>query len=407
MAAEGAEVIIIGAGVLGCAIAYHLAEAGLRPLVLERRGIAQAATSRAAGLLSRARANPSLLALVRQTYLDLRALEAESGASLGLRTTGSLYIGASGPVKRAHRHLMALASAAGEKVLSIPPAEAVARVPWLNLDGDEEVFLMPEDAFIDGYSLGAAYAQAARRKGARILEDQAVAEILVEAGRVGGVRTAQDRFQAPAVVDAAGAWANVLARPAGAAIPMAPVRSHYWITVPDRRFAPGMPFLVLPDARAYARPEGEGLLFGFREPQSVHADPRDLPEDLRGHVVAGDSNGWASLEEGAAAFERFLPWFGELEIAHYISGYSTYVPDGMLAVGALPGLPGFYSGAGCSGGGVALAGGVGKALAQLITGSPTDFDLGPHDPARFGAFDPFSSGWGQRCAAARSHKTSG
>ena len=103
MSVDGAEVIIIGAGVLGCAVAYHLAEAGLRPLVLERRGIAQAATSRAAGLLTRARSNPSLLALVRQTYRDLAALEAESGASLGLRTTGSLYVGASEPVKLAHR----------------------------------------------------------------------------------------------------------------------------------------------------------------------------------------------------------------------------------------------------------------------------------------------------------------
>ena len=407
MTADRAEVVIIGAGVAGCAIAYHLAEAGLRPLVLERRGIAQAATSRAAGLLSRARANTSLLALVRQTYCDLRNLEAESGDPLGLRTTGSLYVGASDSVKEGHRQLMALASASGEKVLFIPPSEAVERVPWLNLTGDEEVFFMPEDAFIDGYALGSAYARAARRQGARILEDQAVAEILIEGGRVAGVRTAQGRVQAPVVVAAAGAWANVLAQPIGAAIPMAPVRSQYWITVPDRRFSPEMPFLVLPDARAYARPEGEGLLFGLREQQGVPADPRIIPEDLRGHVVAGDSNGWASLEEGASAFERFLPGFGDLEIAHYISGYSTYVPDGMLAVGALPGLPGFYSGTGCCGGGVALAGGVGRALAQMIIGSPSCFDLGPHNPARFGAIDPFSAGWGLRCAAARSHKTSG
>jgi 4-methylaminobutanoate oxidase (formaldehyde-forming) len=79
----------------------------------------------------------------------------------------------------------------------------------------------------------------------------------------------------------------------------------------------------------------------------------------------------------------------------------------MLAVGPLAGLPGFFSGAGCSGGGVATAGGVGKALAQLMTGSRLDFDLKPHDPVRFGAFDPFSPEWGRRCADARSHKTTG
>lgn len=403
----GADAIVIGAGVVGCAIAHHLAEAGMKPLVLERRGIAQAATSRAAGLLTRARTQPCLAALVRQTYEDLRTLEAEGGEALGVRRTGSLYVGASEPAQGAHRELMAAAAAQGEKVLPLSPAEALERVGWLHLEGGEELFFMPEDAFIDGYALGSAYARSAGRKGARILEDHAVQEILVDRQRVTGVRTAAGVLASPVVVDAAGAWANLLAWPAGAAIPMAPVRSHYWITAPDRRFRPDMPFLILPDAKAYARPEGEGLLFGFREAQSVYADPRELPADFRGHEVAGDPGGWASLEEGAPAFQRFLPSFAELAVAHYISGYSTYVPDGLLGVGPLAGLAGLFSAAGCSGGGVATAGGVGRALAQMITGSRLDFDLKPFDPARFGAFDPFSAEWGRRCASARSHKTSG
>jgi glycine/D-amino acid oxidase-like deaminating enzyme len=105
--------------------------------------------------------------------------------------------------------------------------------------------------------------------------------------------------------------------------------------------------------------------------------------------------------------QRFFPGFEELVIAHYVSGYSTYTPDGMLAVGPLPGLVGFFSGSGCSGGGVAMCGGVGKALAQMITGVPLEFDLKLHDPGRFGALDPFSFEWRQRCADARSSKTSG
>ena len=94
-------------------------------------------------------------------------------------------------------------------------------------------------------------------------------------------------------------------------------------------------------------------------------------------------------------------------IAYHLAGYSTYVPDGMLAVGPVAGVPGFYSAAGCSGGGVAMAGGVGEALAQMITGSQPACDLKLHDPARFGSFDPFSAEWGQRCANARSCKTTG
>jgi 4-methylaminobutanoate oxidase (formaldehyde-forming) len=188
---------------------------------------------------------------------------------------------------------------------------------------------------------------------------------------------------------------------------MAPVRSQYWITASDAEFPSAMPFLVLPDARAYTRAEGGGLLFGFREAQGRFADPRQLPEDLEGHPVAGDPDGWAGLEEGAAAFSAFLPRFEEVAIAHYISGYSMYVPDGLGAVGPLPGVAGLYSGSGCSGGGVAMAGGFGRALAQVIAGEPCSFDLAPHDPARFGWFDPFSPAWGRRCADARSRKTSG
>lgn len=407
MTFASADAVIIGAGVIGCATAYHLAELGLKPLVLERREIAQAATSRAAGLLTRARSKTCLMPLVRQTCEDLRRLEEATEESLGVRKTGSLYIGASEVTKRAHQELMALALIQGETVRQVTTAEAMARVPWLHLEGHEEVFEMPEDAFVDGYALGSAYARAARQKGARFLENLAAVGILRTRERITGVRTAKGWIEAPMVVDAAGAWANLMAQCVDLAIPMAPVRSHYWISAPDPRFLRNMPFLILPNARAYARPEVGGLLFGFREAQSLYADPRALPEDLLGHAVAGDANGWTSLEEGAPAFQKFFPTFGELEIAHYISGYSTYVPDGMLAVGQFPGLDGFYSGTGCSGGGVAMAEGVGKALAEMITGRPVSFDMKPHDPARFGPFNPFTPEWGQRCADARSRKTTG
>lgn len=156
----------MGGGIMGCSVAYHLAVAGLKPLVLERRGIAQAASSRAAGLLTRARSKPALLPLVRQTYEDIRTLEEELGEPLGLHRTGSLYVGASEPVKRAHRELMMRAQGQGETVRRLSHLETLDKVSWLGLRGEEEVFFMPEDGYIDGYALGSAYARAARAKGA-------------------------------------------------------------------------------------------------------------------------------------------------------------------------------------------------------------------------------------------------
>src|SRR5208283_4798213 len=102
------------------------------------------------------------------------------------------------------------------------------------------------------------------------------------------------------------------------------------------------------------------------------------------------AEGWAGLEEGAAVFEPFFPAFASLAIAHYVSGYSMYVPDGLTAVGPLPGVAGLFSACGCSGGGLALAGGLGAALARMVTGGAPDWDMAPHDPGRFGNFDPFS-----------------
>jgi 4-methylaminobutanoate oxidase (formaldehyde-forming) len=402
-----ADAVIIGGGVLGCACACHLAAAGLKPLLLERRGLAQASTSRAAGLLTRLRSRAGLMQLVRATYQDIPQLEAETGASLGLRRTGSIHLASSAAARASHVALLEVAAGQGETVAWLAPEEVRALLPWIRLGGDEQALFTPADAFIDGYALAMGYAQAARLRGARLLEYRPVHQVLAGQGRVTGVRCGPDTVHAPVVIDAAGAWANLLAWPLGTAIPMAPVRSQYWITAPAEVFPDDMPFLVLPDAKAYARPEGGGLLFGFREARGRYADPRQLPEDFQGHVVAGDADGWAGLEEGAPAFTVFFPEFLDTAIAHYISGYSMYVPDGLSAVGPLPGIDGFYSGAGCSGGGVAMAGGLGRALAQMVTGAALTFEMAPHHPARFGPFDPFSPEWGQRCADARSRKTSG
>lgn len=402
-----ADAVIIGGGVLGCAFAYHLALAGLKPLLLERRGLAQASTSRAAGLLTRLRPRTGLMRLVRATYADIQQLEAEIGESLGLRRTGSIHLAASETAKAAHLALQEVAAGLGETVERLEPAQVRDRLPWIRLAGNEQALFTPADAFLDGYALAMGYARAARQRGAMFQEYLPVTEILASRGRVAGVRSGAGVVHSPVVIDAAGAWANLLAWPLGVAIPMAPVRSQYWITAPAEAFPGDMPFLVLPDAKAYARPEGGGLLFGFREAMSLYADPRDLPEDFQGHVVAGDAYGWAGLEEGAAPFTTYFPSFGEAAIAHYISGYSMYVPDGLTAVGPLPGIAGLYSGAGCSGGGVALAGGLGRALAGMVTGADSDFGQAIPDPARFGRIDPFSPAWGQRCADARSRKTSG
>ena len=166
------------------------------------------------------------------------------------------------------------------------------------------------------------------------------------------------------------------------------------------------PFTIIPEARAYTRPEVGGLLFGLREAQSVSVDPRTLPDDLA-NLSFGDDQGWETLSEGAALLERFLPALPELAIQSYITGPSTYTPDGLFVLGAAPDVDGLLLATGCCGAGIAASGGIGRALAALAADQTPPFDLTPFQPGRFGAVDPFDPAFRRRCAQARSGKVSG
>lgn len=408
-AIHSADVVIVGGGIIGCAIAYYLSQqAAGRVLLIERRLIAEANTSRAAALLTRARAKACLMPLVRETYQVIEELEAQLGETLGLRRVGSLHVAASPATKFELNELVEVARQAGLEAYWVAPEDASAMVPWLTLDNNARVAYMPEDAFIDPYVLTHAYARAARENGVIIWQNIAVTEILRSGQQITGVNTDLGFVASPIVIDAAGVWAGLLAQQVDCPLPMAPVRSHYWITASQNGlFQREQPIVILPDARAYTRPESAGLLFGLREEKAVSIDPRMLPEDMNELVIDDDRKGWGTLIDGAPALLHFFPALERLEIAHYIAGLSTYTPDGLFVLGGLPGLRGFLAATGCSGAGIAASGGIGLALAQLATDQPCSFDLKPYRIDRFGPIDPLSEAFRWRCASARSKKTSG
>ena len=404
---DHADLVVIGGGIFGCSIAWHYARLGVgRVTLLERDTLAFAATSRAAALLTRARAKPALMPLIAQTYDDIARLESEIGESLNLHRVGSLHVAASAARQQELRELVAVADAAGLQVEWLTADEAVRRAPWLNPEPIAAAAFMPEDGFVDPYRLAMAYARAAKFCGAVLHQGVAATGFRLRGDQITGVTTAQGVVHAACVVDAAGAWANLLAAQLGFGLPMAPVRSQYWITAPDPLFPPDHPIVVLPDARAYSRPELGGLLFGLREKQSVSFDPRRLPDESSGFAL-GDEGGWSALVEGAPALRRFLPALDRLGIAHHIAGLSTYSPDGLFALGPAPEMSGFLAATGCSGAGIAAAGGVGAGIAALATGQIPPFDLAPFRPDRFGSVDPFDPAFRQRCEWARSNKVSG
>jgi 4-methylaminobutanoate oxidase (formaldehyde-forming) len=402
------NIVIIGGGVLGGAVAFYLAKQNAgKILLLERHAVAQGNSSLAAGLLTRGRFRPDLTKMVLETYHAIEEIEVNTLESLAMNRTGCMYAAIS-PEHQKNLHELANVAKQNDLLLEwIDITSATQLIPWLRLPRDASIIFMPHDGYIDGYTLTTGYIKAAHSMGVEVRENTPVLSILHQQNHVTGVKTTQGEIFADVVVDAAGVWAGMLARELGIGLPMAPIRSHYWITDSHSLFSPRQPFVILPDARAYARPESSRLLFGFREKQSVSINPVDLPESMTGFTFKQDSQGWETLTEGAPDMSLYFPLIEQVKISNYIRGLSNYTPDGNFVLGSFPDMQGFIAATGCAGAGIAMSGGIGRLVSDLIMGQPTFVDSTPHRIDRFGNIDPTDQEFIQLCADARSGKVTG
>lgn len=402
------DVVIIGGGVLGGAVAFYLAKRGVENiLLLERNSIAQGNSSLAAGLLTRGRFKSNHIPMVLETYQAIREVEAITHRSLNVHRTGCLYAAISPEHQKSLRELTAISTEGGLKAEWLDTTSALHLVPWMRLPRDSSVVFMPEDGYVDGYTLASGYIKAAHTLGVHVRENTEVTEIIRRGEHIVGVKTPSEKIHANIVIDAAGVWAGALAYEIGIDLPMAPVRSHYWITESNPQFSPEQPFVILPDARAYARPEGNRLLFGFRERDSVSVHPFDLPETMNGFTFKQDVNGWKTLMDGVPDMSLYFPLIEQIQISNYVRGLSNYTPDGNFVLGEYPGVSGFIAATGCAGAGIAMSGGIARLIADLVTGQPPYIDPTPHQIQRFGEIDPMSYEFIQLCADARAGKVTG
>jgi 4-methylaminobutanoate oxidase (formaldehyde-forming) len=406
--AERFDLVIIGGGILGISTAYHAVRIGaVSVLVLERNQIASQATPRAAALLTQIRYKNSQLHMVQRTFAAIEELRTELKDDFGLRRTGSLHVASSPATEAPLRVHAEEARRAGVEIAWIDADEARRHTPWLDASGATAIALTPGDMIADPHLFTHAYAAAARARGTVVRTNTAVTGLVRTGSDVLGVKTEAGEIHAGAVIDAAGAWAGLIAREAGASLPMAPVWSHYWVTAPDAGFPADMAYTILPDARAYVRPEVGGAIIGLRERQSLSLDPRTLLDDVDGLVRNSDEEADAMLLAGAGPLRTFFPDLDELHFVRFMTGLSAYTPDGEFVLGPVPGAARFFAAAGCCGSGIACSGGIGLAVAEAALGHAPSFDLTPFRPDRFGAIDPFAPEFRERCAASRSGKLSG
>lgn len=376
-----ARVAIVGGGIFGCAAAYHLARGGVRDVVvLERDDLNAATTSQAAGLIGQLRTSAVKSAIVGQTLADIARFESE-GLPSGFKRTGSLRLALT-PAREAEvREQVGAARGFGVEATLVGADDVARLAPGVQAPKDRSAAWMPNDGYAEPYTLATAYASAARRLGVVFVTGAEVRGVRVAAGRARGVTTRDGDLEAEAVVIAAGAWTGALAAAAGAPVPSFPVRHQAWVTAPMDWLAPTFPVVRVPDRLAYLRREVGGLMLGFFETTPLSVD-----------VGAGSGFGVAAtprdpdvLTAHAPGLMDVVPGLGDAPVIGSTAGVPTYTPDGHFVVGPLPGLAGGFVATGCCAHGIAGSGGVGRALAEAVTGEPATLDPAPVAPGRFGA----------------------
>jgi 4-methylaminobutanoate oxidase (formaldehyde-forming) len=343
--------------------------------------------------------------MVRDTEATVAALEDELGESLGYHRVGSLKVATSAAEKATLSALVADCLAEGDDVALVGAEEAMASTPWLRADEGDLVAWCPDDGYLDPYLLATAYGRAARARGVEVHQGVEVLSLEVQGDRMRGVRTSRGDISTPTVLDAAGAWAGLVPQEVGVGLPLAPVRSHYWITEATRPFDTSFPVVMLPDARAYARPEVGHTIIGIRDARSAWVTPQDLPAELTGFAFGEDPTGMDAFVDGVGPLLRYAPALEATGIKDYVCGPSAYTPDGAFVIGTPAAVGGLVVVGGCCGAGIAHSAGFARAAAALVTGGEPPYDLSPYDPDRFGTVDSRSAELCERCAASRSAKT--
>jgi len=377
-----ADIVVIGAGALGLSSALHAALLGRSVVVVERQAAGSQASGRAAGLFKSVQADELRTKLACRSIDLAISFPDWADAPLEVARSGSFLIARTDQHKAYLQREARQSRGWGVGVREAHQGELADRLSYYHGDGHELALWCPQDVYIDQpLALIDAYAAACRKHGVELLESEAVTAVTLSAGHVTGVETTRRPVTAPAVVDAAGAWARQVAELAGGQLAVAPVRHQLLITEPSSDVDPADPICRVVDAAVYLRPARGGLMVGGFEAAPLSADPRaeaasfstdDVPVDL---AVLRGMSGLVSAEVPAASATP----------AECRGGLFTMTPDGRFVIGPVPDVPGLWVASGCNGSVFSSSLAIGEALADWICTRPRRIDITDLSPARFGA----------------------
>ena len=377
---DRAEVVVIGGGIVGCSIAYHLTRRDISDVVLLEQGTLTCGTTwHAAGLVSQLKSTHSLTRLATYSARLFEELEDETGQATGYRTPGSISVADNEQRWEEILRGATMAEGVGVETQVIDLDEAKQRWPLMRTDDLVGALYIPRDGQTSPVDTTMALAKGAKNRGARVIEGVSVTELKVANGRISGVVTEQGEIETETVVLATGMWTRHLAAQIGVNVPLQACEHFYIVTEPIEGMEIGTPTLRDPGNHTYFKEETGKLMAGFFEPRGKVWRTDQIPRDFSFGTLDED---WEHL---GPIFERAIhrvPALGECGLQLFFNGPESFTPDGVYYMGEAPEVDGCFVAAGFNSVGIQSAGGVGWALADWIADRRPPMDLNSVDIRR-------------------------
>ena len=379
-----AEIVIVGGGIVGASVAYHLAKLGRRDVVLLEQGRLTCGTTwHAAGLVGQMRPNRSMTRMSQYGIQLYSTLEQETGLATGWKQCGSVNVARTPERWIVFQRQAAMARSFGIEVDLLSPQEALARWPLLRIDDLQGALWFPADGKANPADLAMSLAKGARNLGVQIREGVQVSSVNKKNGFVSGVETSEGPISCEILVNCAGQWARALGAQDGVNIPLHSAEHFYIVTEAIEGVHPMLPVMRDPDGFIYFKEEVGGLVMGGFEPVAKPWGMEGIPDKFEFQLLPEDWDQFQPLME--AAMHR-VPALETAGVKMLLNGPESFTPDGNFILGEAPELRNYFVAAGFNSAGIANAGGAGKLLAEWIAGGEAPMDLFEVDVRRFGAF---------------------
>ena len=376
-----ARVVVIGGGVGGASIAYHLTKLGWKDVVvLEKHELTSGSTWHSAGLVGQLRSDANLTRMMNYSTNLYRSLKAETGQDTSWREVGGVRLASSAERMEETRRLVGMARSFGVPMELISAKEAQNLFPLMTTDGVVGAAYTPNDGSIDPTGLTNALAIGAKSRGARFFFNTVVERINLKGGRVHEVVTDQGAIRTEVVVNASGMWGREIGKMVGLSLPVIPMAHLYVMTKPIQGVTNKFPNLRDPDLLVYWREEVGGLVMGGYERQPATFGMNGIPKDFKFQLLPPDWERFAPLMENSI---RRVPAVEHAEVKLLLNGPEGFTPDGEYLLGPTS-VKGFWVACAFCAHGLAGAGGIGKVMAEWIVDGSPEWDMWRLDVRRFG-----------------------